>query len=275
MVRVLREHPGRDELFYRLLICARVIQSFLGLDWWHQHVFPATERTEFYEWSRTDDLAERISYSRVYRLAASIYDLRHATGFRAWAPRLNDKDLDAAFYEACVAGFLHKHGHLVSFSPRTGIKGADFDFRSAFGGVEFCVEVKSKKAETPLRHEPIYDTLRQACKSLPKDYRNLIVLFIPHTWAVNAAVAPTLDGAIAELFRSSQRINYILVYWFEHILLPTDALMSSSKWRAYKNSHARLSYAPAQPPLSRDVAPGTPSALSQQLQRVCAEVHGL
>lgn len=216
-----------------------VILTTLGPDWWTRNcTIGAIKPDEFLE--RRDD-SEDSTYNyqdRIVKLGHMLYALKDCKGYEVFITSLKTRDLAPSFFELWVANILQQNGFDIQFVATSGKKGEDYDLTAERDNICLSVEAKSRRDGAVLRSPTMRNTLEKARKQLPSSGPGVIFISIPNEWTMKAENENTIGTDIKTFFRSTARVNYIMLIWHRWISLETGRT-SASLVQQYDNPTPR------------------------------------
>ena len=220
-------------------MASEVILTTLGPEWWRKNLSPQPGfADEFLAVSDDNEDAKYNHQDRVTRLGDMLYLLRACKGYQVFISSLQRRDLSPTFFELFVATLLYRNGFRIEFVQETGHKGEDYDLRADRAEVLVNVEAKTRRSGVVLGENKLRNTLEQARSQLPTTGPNIIFVSIPNEWTRESNAESVIDGCVGAFFRSSARINYVIVIWQEWFTVGTSR-GSASLVREYVNKKAR------------------------------------
>jgi len=216
-----------------------VILTTLGPEWWKKNCLSTSPKAD--EFLAITDDSEESGYShqdRIVKLGHMLYELKDQKGYEAFITSLRTRDLAPTFFELWVANALNQNGFTVEFVEAKGQKGEDYDLHATKSAIVMSVEAKSRRAGVVLGEKTLRNTLETARMQLPASGPSMVFVSIPSEWTIDSNAETVIGNCIDAFFRSSARVNYVILIWHRWIDLNVGKA-STSFVRQYENVKAR------------------------------------
>jgi hypothetical protein len=202
------------EMSIKVCLGVTVILTFIGQKWAERIYTPIIEdRVDFLQ--RDIEGANEFTYqAKLIFWAHWFFVLKDCKGFDEYVGYFTSASIESGNFELRVATSFLERGFEVEFVRRTGVKGADFDFRVVKNGIEFQVEVKN--CSNPENDEiTLTNVLSHARRQLPKNGNGIIYVSIPDYITKKSNANNTIEEILSNHFRNTTRVKAIVLEWDE------------------------------------------------------------
>lgn len=217
------------------VMASAVILTTLGPDWWKANCLTSSKKPD--EFMSTLDKSESGGYDhqeRMIKLGDMLYGLKGCAGYAAFIESLKRRDLEAAYFELCVADILVKSGFKIEFIETSGVKEADYDLKASKEEVTVTIEAKCRRSEKILNQQTLQNALKKARAQLPRGGPSIIFVLIPVEWTFNEKVEEIIKDTINSFLKGTTRVNNVIIMWQQWLHLPIGRA-SCYKFRSYEN----------------------------------------
>jgi hypothetical protein len=240
-------------------MASEVILTTLGPTWWKRNCLTtSTCPDEFLKTGEQSETGRYQDQDRVIALGHMLFALKDCPGLQTFITALKTRDLASTFFELWCANILHTNDFDITLVEESGKKGQDYDLIAEKGGHQVGVEVKSRRGNKILSEKTLRNALNKARKQLPPAGPNIIFVTIPVEWTYSEDVESVVQRSIESFFRSTSRINFVVVMWDRWIELDSGRARASLV-RQYENPNPRTQLKLGQPvhplPIPNDVTP--------------------
>ena len=216
-----------------------ILDRFLGKEWVEMHIVQKEGGPDPFRAS--SEGSERYKNSvRVFTFAEMLFNFQDVEGFTDWCSGLSSRaDVEACLAEIQAATILHATGLKFRFR---NTEGHDLDILLPDG--DAAAEIKRKVETTDLSETTIYNALHSARSQLPADRAGFVFLNIPDDWPGNPEINDVFSAALTRLFRETQRITTVFIWWEQFTFPETGGSWRSVLHREEPNPNARFSAGP-------------------------------
>jgi len=217
----------------------QVILTTLGREWWKKNcTITAIKPDEFLSVSGDSEENRLNHQNRIIKLGHMLYALKECKGYEAFISSLKTRNLASTFFELWVANTLHQNNFTIEFINAKGKKGEDYDLLALQNVTTISVEAKSRRSGSILGEKTLRNTLETARKQLPSSGPGIIFVSIPTEWTMDRNTEHVIGNNIDAFYRTSARVNYIVLIWHQWIELETGKAIVSFV-REYENPNPR------------------------------------
>ena len=216
-----------------------VILTILGKEWWKKNcAITAIKPDEFLSLHDHSEENRLIHQHRIITLGDMLYALKECKGYEAFISSLKKRDMSSTFFELWVANTLNQNNFTTEFIKAKGQKGEDYDLFAVKNDIAISVEAKSRRSGSILGEKALRNTLETARKQLPSLGPGIIFISIPTEWTMDENAEYMIRNNIDAFYRTSARVNYIVLVWHRWIELETGKAILSIV-REYENPNPR------------------------------------
>lgn len=220
-------------------LALRLLDHFMEEEWVKRNVVCKDGGADPFRAS-ADSLERYKNFVRVGTFAEMLLNFQDVEGFSPWCRELRSRNnVEAGLAEIQGAALLHATGLKFRFR---NTEGHDLDILLAGG--DAAAEIKRRVETTDLTDTTIYNALHGARSQLPADRAGFVFLNIPDDWPSNPDINDVFSAALNKLFKETQRITTVFVWWEGFSFPETGGSWRSVLYREEKNPNARFSAGP-------------------------------
>jgi hypothetical protein len=228
----------------------QVARHYLGTEWSDDVLQPANEEVmkanlPGREYMRTDSVAnvERFRHvSRLLFLAELLFNLQSVEGFEKIIEDIKQGHLKSRLEELECASHLYIAAVAFRFiepSVAQRQKNPDLAIILPEGGLIYC-EVEGKGEGTLLDVKTLLNTLDHARKQLPSNQAGIIFLKIPEAWVQTPEIRTTVESALQQFFRNTNRVVSVMFRWEQTFASPDGSGGILLLHRQERNANSKL-----------------------------------
>jgi hypothetical protein len=209
---------GYESVLRLAHISGVLLDGYMGEAWRNRHVWAGlvgdARGKTLGKLGSIDRFADEKHFFRVIALAEIFYNLQAAPGIREKARGLLNEDIESVLGELEGVQLLYASGRPVELVVANNVKGESYDLKTKLtDGTPVACEIKTKFEDTQFSERTVLRTLEQACKQLPTDGLNAVVMKVPEAWLDQIDVEEMLEQAATDIFRQRSTISAIFFHW--------------------------------------------------------------
>lgn len=234
---------GYESVLRLAYVSGVLLNGYMGEAWRRRHIWAGlvgdARGKTLGELGSIKRFATEKHIFRAIALAEIFYNLQAAPGIREKARGLLNENIESVLGELEGVQLLCASGRPIELVAPNNVKGESYDLKTKLtDGTSVACEIKTKFEDTQFSPQTVLRTLGQACKQLPADGLNAIVMKVPEAWLDQVDVEEMLEQAATEIFRQRSTASAIFFHW--HLWTKVDGHISQNfKITKHTNDAAR------------------------------------